>query len=67
MSIAKMKMLKWMRGHTIEDKIRNEIISNKVGMTLIEAFMRWKKVLTEEMAMGWDGWRCKIHIAGPIQ
>ena len=39
-SIVEMRMLRWMCGHTRKNKIRNEIIRNKVGVVPIEEKMR---------------------------
>jgi hypothetical protein len=33
-------MLRWMCGHTIKDRVMNEIIQEKVGVTSIEGKMR---------------------------
>ncbi|XP_070021990.1 uncharacterized protein [Nicotiana sylvestris] len=46
MKVAEMRMLKWMCGHTRLDKIRNEDIREKVGVTpmddkMQEARLRW--------------------------
>ena len=35
LSIAEMRMLHWMSGHTRQDKIRNECIREKVRVTPI--------------------------------
>lgn len=41
-----MRMLYWMNGHTRQDRIRNECIREKVGLTLIiEKIMVWACVL----------------------
>ncbi|KAL6538155.1 hypothetical protein OROGR_012143 [Orobanche gracilis] len=40
MSVAEMRMLRWMCGHTRKDRVRNEIIRTKVGVTCIENKMR---------------------------
>ena len=46
LSVAEMRMLRWMCGHTRPDKIRNEDIRRKVGVTSIvdklrECRLRW--------------------------
>jgi len=44
--VAEMRMLRWMCGHTRSDKIRNEVIREKVGVASVvdklrEARLRW--------------------------
>ncbi|KAG5581780.1 hypothetical protein H5410_052407, partial [Solanum commersonii] len=46
MHVADMRMLRWMCGHTRSDKIRNEVIREKVGVASVvdklrEARLRW--------------------------
>ncbi|KAG5620031.1 hypothetical protein H5410_005249 [Solanum commersonii] len=46
MHVAEMRMLGWMCGHTMSDKIRNEVIREKVGVASVvdklrEARLRW--------------------------
>ncbi|XP_070046010.1 uncharacterized protein [Nicotiana tomentosiformis] len=46
MKVAEMRTLRWMCGHTRADRIRNEVIRDKVGAALIEekmreAWLRW--------------------------
>ncbi|KAG5593432.1 hypothetical protein H5410_043946 [Solanum commersonii] len=47
MHVAEMRMLRWMCGHTRSDKIRNEVIREKVGVASVvdkggsEAEMVW--------------------------
>lgn len=40
MMVTEMKMISWTCGHTIRDKIKNEVIHNKLGETRIEDKMR---------------------------
>ncbi|XP_070034465.1 uncharacterized protein [Nicotiana tomentosiformis] len=40
MKVAQMMMLRWMCGHTMLDRIRNEVIRDKVGVAPIEDKMR---------------------------
>ena len=40
MSVAEMRMLRWICGHTRKDKIRNEVICNKVEVVSIEEKIR---------------------------
>ncbi|XP_070039058.1 uncharacterized protein [Nicotiana tomentosiformis] len=39
MKVAEMRMLRWMCGHTWLDRIRNEVIRDKVGVAPVEAKM----------------------------
>ena len=46
LSVAEMKMLRWMSGHTRFDKIRNEDIRERVGVApivekMVESRLRW--------------------------
>ena len=46
MSVAEMRMIRWICGHTRLDKIINEVIRGKIGVTSIEdkmteARVRW--------------------------
>ena len=46
MDVAEMRMLKWICGHTIKDRIYNDHIRERVGVTLIaekmvESRLRW--------------------------
>ncbi|XP_016442779.1 uncharacterized protein LOC107768188 [Nicotiana tabacum] len=40
MSVAEMRTLRWMCGHTRKDKIMNEVIKDKVGVAPVEAKLR---------------------------
>ncbi|CAH9063950.1 unnamed protein product, partial [Cuscuta europaea] len=40
MSVAEMRMLRWMCGHTRKDRVRNETIRQRVGVASIEDKMR---------------------------
>ncbi|XP_060200776.1 uncharacterized protein LOC132629048 [Lycium barbarum] len=40
MKVAKMRMLRWMCGHTMRDRIRNEVIRDRVGMAHVVDKMR---------------------------
>nr|XP_016467534.1 PREDICTED: uncharacterized protein LOC107790145 [Nicotiana tabacum] len=40
MKVAEMRMLRWMCGHTRLDRIRNEVIRDKVGVAHVESMMR---------------------------
>jgi hypothetical protein len=46
MVVAEMRMIRWICGHTMLDKIRNEVIRGKIGVASIEdklreARLRW--------------------------
>ena len=40
MRVAEMRMIRWICGHTRLDKIRNEVIKDKIGVASIEDKMR---------------------------
>jgi hypothetical protein len=40
LKVAEIRMFRWMCEHTIKDRVRNEIIREKVGVASIEAKMR---------------------------
>jgi len=40
MSVAEMRMLHWICGNTKRDKLRNEYIRTKIGVTSIEEKIR---------------------------
>ena len=40
MSVAEMRMIRWNCGHTRLDKVRNEVIRGKIGVTSIEDKIR---------------------------
>ncbi|XP_070057641.1 uncharacterized protein [Nicotiana tomentosiformis] len=40
MKVAEMRMLRWMCGHTRLDRIRNDVICDKLGVSPIEAKMQ---------------------------
>lgn len=48
MMVAEMRMLRWLCGHTRLDKVRNEVVRSKVGVTNIKDKMR-------EVRLRWFG------------
>ncbi|XP_075092427.1 uncharacterized protein LOC142172659 [Nicotiana tabacum] len=55
-----MRMLRWMYGHTRLDRIRNEVIQDKVGVAPVEAKMR-------EAKLKWFGHVKKRNTDAPIR
>ncbi|KAL6554932.1 hypothetical protein OROGR_006190 [Orobanche gracilis] len=60
MSVAEMRMLRWMCGHTRKDRVRNEIIRTKVGVTCIENKMR-------ENRLRWFGHIKRREMGAPVR
>ncbi|XP_070028721.1 uncharacterized protein [Nicotiana sylvestris] len=60
MRVAKMRMLRWMCGHTRLDKIRNEVIRDKVGVAPVEAKMC-------EARLRWFGHVKRISADAPVR
>jgi hypothetical protein len=44
-NIAKMRMLRWMSGNTIKDKLKNDFIKHKIGVVPIEDKLRENHLL----------------------
>nr|XP_009593913.1 uncharacterized protein LOC104090513 isoform X1 [Nicotiana tomentosiformis] len=60
MTVVEMRMLRWMCGHTRLDKIRNEVIRDKVGLAPVEDKMR-------EARLRWFGYVKRRSIEAPIR
>ncbi|XP_070005819.1 uncharacterized protein [Nicotiana sylvestris] len=60
MKVAKMRMLRWMCGHTRLDRIRNEVIRDKVGVSHVEAKMH-------EARLRWFGHVKRRNADAPIR
>ena len=60
MSVAEMRMLRWMCGHTKMDQIRNEDIRKKLGVTVIE-----DKLM--ESRLRWFGHICRRPSESPVR
>ncbi|KAM2298110.1 hypothetical protein ACFXTI_000109 [Malus domestica] len=60
MGVVEMRMLCWMCGHTLKDKIRNEDIRGKVGVAKIEGKMR-------ENQLRWFGHVQRRPIDAPVR
>ncbi|PHT40405.1 hypothetical protein CQW23_19259 [Capsicum baccatum] len=58
--VAEMRMLRWMCGHTRKDRVRNEIIQEKVGMALVEDKM-------QEVRLRWFGHVMRRGSDVPVQ
>ena len=56
MSVAEMRMLRWMCGKTKKDKIRNDCILTDLKIALIDAKLR-------EHKLRWFGHECCRHIS----
>ncbi|KAG5620199.1 hypothetical protein H5410_005417, partial [Solanum commersonii] len=67
MQVAEMGMLRWMYGHTRSDKIGNEDIQNKVGVTstvdkLREGRLKLFRPLTKDMTLDKEVRRSRIRV-----
>ncbi|XP_060169387.1 agamous-like MADS-box protein AGL8 homolog isoform X2 [Lycium barbarum] len=60
MKVAEMRMLRWMCGNTRSDRIRNEVIRNKVGVASVEDKMR-------EARLRWFGHVMRRDTNAPVR
>ncbi|XP_070025164.1 uncharacterized protein [Nicotiana sylvestris] len=60
MKVAEMRMLKWMCGHTRKDRIRNEVIRDKVGVSSVEDKL-------QELRLRWFGHVKRRDIDAPVR
>lgn len=60
MKVAEMSMLRWMCGHTRKDKIRNEYIRDKVGVSYVEDKLR-------ESMLRWFGYVKRRDSDAPVR
>ncbi|KAF3684184.1 hypothetical protein FXO37_01474 [Capsicum annuum] len=60
LKVAKMRMLRWMCGHTRKDRVRNAIIREKVGVNSVEDKMR-------EVRLRWFGHVMRRGSDAPVQ
>ncbi|KAF3656602.1 putative armadillo repeat-containing kinesin-like protein 2-like isoform X1 [Capsicum annuum] len=60
LKVAEMRMLRWMCGHTKKDRVRNEIIREKVGVASVEDKMR-------EVRLRWFGHVMKRGLDAPVR
>nr|XP_033512275.1 uncharacterized protein LOC117276960 [Nicotiana tomentosiformis] len=60
MSLAEMRMLRWICGHTRKDKIRNRVIRDKVGVASVEDKLR-------ELRLRWFGHVRRRDIDVPVR
>ena len=60
MRVAEMRMISWICGHTRLDKIRNEVIRDKIGVASIEHKMR-------EAGLRWFGHIRRRNTNAPVR
>ncbi|KAL6495708.1 hypothetical protein OROGR_030271 [Orobanche gracilis] len=60
MNVAEMRMLRWMCGHTKKDRLRNEVIREKVRVASIEDKMM-------ENRLRWFGHVRRRHVDAPVR
>ena len=58
--VAEMRMVRWMCGHTRLDRIRNEVVRNKVGVANIGDKLR-------ESRLRWFGHVQRRHQSAPVR